>query len=78
MRIIKFSAKCSDLFGANLIVDGKLIGDGYDGYVPKFFPGVHYGDYVIMEVDIDTGKILNWKTPTATQLADTFEKQNYE
>jgi hypothetical protein len=36
--------------------------------VPDFMPGEHYGDYVMLDVDIDTGKITNWKTPTDAQL----------
>lgn len=64
---IEISAKCSDLFGASLYKDGKLVGE-YDGYVPDFFPGEHYGDYVILKIDVDTGKILNWKKPTAADL----------
>lgn len=31
-----------------------------DGYVPSFFPGDHFGDYIIFELD-ETGKILNWE-----------------
>jgi hypothetical protein len=68
MRIIKFSAKCSDMFAADLVDDGNVRGK-YDGYVPDFFPGEHYGDYVQLEIDIDTGKIVNWKKPTKTDLA---------
>jgi hypothetical protein len=67
MRTVNISAKCSDLFNASLTVDGKPIGN-YDGYVPEFMPGEHYGDYVTLEIDIDTGKILNWRKPTASQL----------
>ena len=67
MRIITFSAKCSDLFSADLSVNGSQVGS-YNGYVPKFFPEKHCGDYVQMDVDIDTGKILNWTPPTQKQL----------
>jgi hypothetical protein len=27
-------------------------------------PGEHYGDYIILDIDIDTGVIKNWKKPT--------------
>lgn len=60
---ISISAKCSDLFSASLN-DGRT----YDGYVPEFMPGQHYGDYVELEIELATGKILNWKAPTAKQL----------
>ena len=72
-KTIRISAKCSDLFSATLKQDGKEIGV-YDGYVPKFFPGEHYGDYVELEIDIVTGKILNWKKPTAKDL-EIFTKE---
>lgn len=61
---ISISAKCSDLFNARLN-DGRE----YDGYVPAFFPGEHYGDYVMLDIDLATGRILNWKAPTAKDLA---------
>lgn len=70
MTTIKICAKCSDMFSAQLIEDGKRIGE-YNGYVPKWFPNPnvqHYGDYVELEIDIATGKIVNWKKPTAAQL----------
>ena len=67
MRILKISAKCSDLFSASLIVDNKLAAR-YDGYVPDFFPGEHYGDSVDLEIDIDTGQICNWNKPTKKDL----------
>lgn len=70
--VISVCAKTSDLFSANLVVDGKTTGT-YDGYVPRWFPGEHWGDYVMLEIDVATGKILNWKKPTAAQLAATFK-----
>ena len=74
MKTISISAKCSDLFGAFLYDGDNLIGE-YDGYVPDFMPGQHHGDYVQLEIDIATGKILNWKKPTAEDLK-IFEKEN--
>ena len=72
MKTIRINAKCSDLFWAALEVDGKRIGE-IDGYVPGWFPNPaeeHYGDYVSLEIDLSTGKILNWKKPTRTNLLD--------
>ena len=74
MKTINFSAKCSDLFSAQLREGSDFLG-GYDGYVPDFFPGQHYGDYVQMDIDIATGKILNWKVPTNKDLA-IFKKES--
>lgn len=42
----------------------------YEGYVPNFMPGNHYGDYLILDIDIETGKILNWKPPTQEDIED--------
>lgn len=67
-KIISISAKCSDLFSANLD-DGRT----YDGYVPDFFPGEHFGDYVRLDIDLETGKILNWKSPTKSELDKVFK-----
>lgn len=33
----------------------------YDGPVPKFMPGQHWGEYLRLEIDLKTGRILNWK-----------------
>ena len=45
-KIIRLSAKCVDSFNATLLdSDSKIMGQ-YSGYVPKFMPGNHYGDYI--------------------------------
>lgn len=36
--------------------------------VPDFFPGEHYGDYLILNIDLETGQIKNWKKPAATDI----------
>jgi len=48
----------------------------HDGYVPGWFPGEHYGDYLILEIDLETGQILNWKPPTAQQIQETLRDDN--
>jgi hypothetical protein len=59
--IIRVTAKCSDLWSHEVIgKNGKTL-SSYDGYVPSFMPGEHYGDYVMLDIDPYTGKILNWK-----------------
>jgi hypothetical protein len=75
---IKITAKCSDMFNAQLVEKStssrEIIGE-HDGYVPAWFPNPqtkHYGDYVELEIDIETGQILNWKKPTTAQLHETF------
>lgn len=74
MKTLSICAKCSDMFSAQLKQDGKTIGE-YDGYVPDFMPGQHYGDYVMLTIDIETGKILGWKKPTAEDLK-IFKKES--
>ena len=70
---LRITAKCSDLFSASLVdINGKQVGE-YDGYVPDWMPGEHYGDYVELKIDIATGNILNWKCPTQGQLNKTFK-----
>jgi len=76
MKTLTISAKCSDLFSARLSSD-LFPGSpkNYDGYVPDWFPNPnagHYGDYVQLTIDVDTGHILNWKKPTEAQLKETF------
>lgn len=71
---IRVCVKCSDMFNAQLIEDGKESKE-YDGYVPLWFPNPnenHYGDYVDLEIDLETGQILNWKKPTKELLEETF------
>ena len=78
MRIISISAKCSDLFSANLMVNDEDVGEEYNGYVPDFFPTEHWGDYVNLDIDIETGNIVNWKVPTEEDLAKTFKNVSPE
>lgn len=77
-KTLQVSAKCSDLLSANLRDEkGNEIAI-YDGYVPNFFPGQHYGDYVMLDIDLATGRILNWVAPSANQLAETFDQKGSE
>ena len=68
-KVLKIHLKVRDEFTASLEdQNGETIYAQDDGYVPGFMPGEHYGDYVILDVDLDTGKILNWKTPSGTDI----------
>lgn len=57
---ISITAKCSDLWSHRVINRSGEI-SAYDGYVPSFMPGEHFGDYVMLDIDPYTGVILNWK-----------------
>jgi len=68
-KTLSIHMKVSDRFSAKLLsATGTVLKDQDDGYVPSFMPGEHYGDYVILDIDIDTGQITNWKTPTKEQI----------
>jgi hypothetical protein len=61
-KTLKIHCKVSDRFCADVYdADGNCLGGQEDGYVPGFMPGNHYGDYIILDIDIDTGMITNWK-----------------
>jgi hypothetical protein len=64
------------MFSAELLQDKA--NKTFDGYVPSWFPNPnveHYGDYVQLHIDLETGQIINWKRPTQKQLKTTFGKE---
>ena len=69
-KSMSISAKCSDMFGGTIKDEEGNDLFEYDGYVPDFFPGDHYGDYIQLDIDLDTGRITNWKKPTAKDIAE--------
>ena len=46
----------------------------YSGYVPTFFPGQHYGEYLMLDIDLETGQILNWKKPSKEDIESLINK----
>ena len=69
--------KVSDRFTADLVSDdGARLFSQDDGYVPGFMPGDHYGDYVMLDIDIDTGQVTNWKKPSAQEIMDWIEPED--
>lgn len=76
-KVLKIFVKCSDRFSYSIEdQDDKEIFTQDDGYVPDFMPGEHYGDYIILDIDIDTGMVLNWKTPSAEQLEKAMKEED--
>ena len=68
---LQIYVKCTDRFSATLTdQNGEIIHEQEDGYVPGFMPGEHYGDYIILHIDIETGYITNWKKPTEEQIRE--------
>ena len=64
LKEMRLCIKVSDGFTCSLHnPDGGEFAS-HEGYVPDFFPGDHYGDYI----DIETGQITNWKKPTAEDI----------
>lgn len=71
-KTLAIHMKVSDRFQAVILDEnGKELGGQEDGYVPDFMPGQHYGDYVILNIDLDTGVVTNWTKPDAKQI-ETF------
>lgn len=77
-KTLKIHLKVSDRFCASIHdQDGVELGGQSDGYVPSFMPGDHYGDYVILDIDLDTGMVTNWKKPHKDDI-QKFISQNEE
>jgi hypothetical protein len=74
-KVLKIYCKVRDEFTADLVdQNGETIHEQQDGYVPGFMPGEHFGDYVILDIDLDTGQVLNWKAPSAAQIEEWINK----
>jgi hypothetical protein len=73
-KTLSIHMKVCDQFSAQLLdQDGGVIHDQEDGYVPGFMPGEHYGDYLILEIDIDSGQVKNWKPVTAKAIEEWID-----
>ena len=60
VRVLSVCGKTSDL--CSIVVKdatGNCMTE-YSGYVPDFFPDEHCGDYLMLDIDVVTGRILNW------------------
>lgn len=69
-KTLRIHMKVRDQFEADLKdADGEVLKE-YEGYVPDFMPEQHYGDYLILDIDIDTGQITNWVKPSAAQIEE--------
>ena len=78
-KMLSICTKVSDRFTCQINdQDGKIIADQDDGYVPDFMPGEHYGDYIILEIELDTGIVKNWVRPTAEQIEEFIKRTKGE
>ncbi len=59
---------CDQFCGEVVDQNGQTIGGKEDVYVPDFMPEQHFGDYLILNIDLESGRITNWKQPTADQI----------
>ena len=76
-KTLRIHCKVSDRFTYSIEDEqGDEIHSQDDGYVPDFMPGEHYGDYVILDIDLDTGVVTNWKKPTAAQIEAAINPQD--
>lgn len=53
--------------------DGAQIAQRSDDYVPGFFPGQHDGDYLILEIELETGRVVNWQRPSPSDVQEAFK-----
>jgi len=65
-------AKCSDMFSARAFNAAGGDEGEYTGYVPAFMPGEHCGDYVELTIDVNTGRIVNWRKPSQVAMREVF------
>jgi hypothetical protein len=74
---IRLYCKVRDMFTAHIHdQDGNEIGGQDDGYVADFFPEDHYGDYLILNIDLETGQITNWVKPDANDIEKFLERED--
>lgn len=60
--VLKITAKCSDMYSHQIYDKNGNLYREYHGYVPSFFPNSYSGnDYIELDINPYTGKILNWK-----------------
>ncbi len=75
-KTISIHTKISDRFQFQILdQDGEILLDQEDGYVPEIMPGQHYGDYIILDIDLDTGFIKNWKKIEPSLIEELIKKE---
>lgn len=73
ITVLRVCAKTVDRCAIDFLNEsGDSVGTR-DSYVPGYFPEEHYGDFLELDIDVKTGKILNWKAPTQKELKDSIE-----
>ncbi len=70
MITLSINAKCDDKCAIEVYEDLNCIADK-DDYVPHTL-GIGGGDYIRLEIDIKTGKIVNWKELSKEHILDVL------
>lgn len=74
MGILSISAKSSDLNSIKFKdKNGKVTEAGDYAYVP-YNIGIGGGDYVELDIDMQTGQILNWKPVSDAQVVKAIKE----
>ena len=74
---IQLYLKVRDEFTASIVdAEGAAICTQEDGYAPSLMPGEHYGDYVILNIDLETGVVTNWVKPSPQEVMDFIKACN--
>lgn len=77
VKTLSVYCKVSDRFTYSLLdAQGDTVYEQEDGYVPDFMPGDHYGDYIILEIDLESGQVKNWRKPTAEQIEEAIKSED--
>jgi len=66
IQTVAITAKCSDMCQLRFFDQNKDVMINYCGYVPSFLSPDE--DLIGFEIDIKTGQIINWKTPSQADI----------
>ncbi|MBC9180217.1 hypothetical protein [Pseudoroseomonas ludipueritiae] len=77
-KTLKIHIKVRDMFTASVEDQHGDELAQYEGYVPRFMPGEHFGDYLILDINMDTGTITNWEVPSSDEIEKFLKKAQEE
>ena len=75
IKTVSICGKTADLCHVQLIDEQGNVVKENNGYVPAFMPGEHYGDYIILDINVKTGKITNWTQKNAAAVQRFVEEK---
>lgn len=75
-NVVKLSllVKVSDLCNYALLDQNNNAVAKRSGYLPEFVPGDVGGDYLHLDIDLETGRIINWVAPTTKDLENIIDE----